>query len=528
MMFAHPFLSCRDARAFEERLLGEDEDRAWLAMQAAGSALGRALLRDFWEQTLSRREGLRLLILCGKGHNGGDALIAAATLMERVTIEEVCVVASCPMEAMKPLTRRAYEHLAQDEFVTLYDCDGDAGTVQDMLLGREQDGGWDLVIDGLLGMQFSPPLREPAASLIRLVNRLEAICLRAAVDLPTGVGDETDKEPFRADFTYATGIPKAPLLNDANASVVGRIRYLDIDFFRSEVPDAWQGTWMLTEAVMEPIRRLRDPFADKRAYGHLFILAGSRTMPGALLMAAEAAAQSGVGLITLFAPESIAPAFASVLPEAMWVPWPETPEGSLAWEGRHLLRERLDRCTGLLVGPGMGRETETQKLIGEVIRDIDRPLVLDADALFAGVGDALADRPADFPPAVLTPHAGEFERIGGGRDLMTFTREHPVLTVLKGPRTRICDGHNTALSGFGGPVLARGGSGDVLAGLLAGQVAQGDRHGGLFERVCRAVVWHGLAADALARRRGQVAVRTGDLIDHLGEALIEHDGGGAP
>jgi NAD(P)H-hydrate epimerase len=527
-MFAHPFLSCRDAQAFEERLLGDDEDRAWLAMQAAGSALGRALLRDFWEQTLSRREGLRLLILCGKGHNGGDALIAAATLMERVTIEEVCVVASCSMEAMKPLTRRAYEHLAQDEFVTLYDCDEDAGTVKDMLHGREQDGGWDLVIDGLLGMQFTPPLREPVASLIGLVNRLEAICLRAAVDLPSGVGDKSDQEPFRADFTYATGIPKAPVLQEANAPVVGRIRYLDIDFFRSEVPEPWQGSWMLTERVMEPIRRLRDPFADKRAYGHLFVLAGSRTMPGALLMAAEAAAQSGVGLITLFAPESVMPQFASVLPEAMWVPWPETPAGGLALEGRHLIRQQLDRCTGLLIGPGMGRETETQHLIGELVREVDRPLVLDADALHPDLVHALKARPASWVPPVLTPHAGEFGRIAGEADLPGFTRRHRVLTVLKGNRTRICDGTNTAFSCFGGPVLARGGSGDVLAGLMAGQVAQGDRFGNLFERVCRSVVWHGLAADALARRRGQVAVRTADLIDHLGEALIEHDGGGAP
>jgi NAD(P)H-hydrate epimerase len=227
-------------------------------------------------------------------------------------------------------------------------------------------------------------------------------------------------------------------------------------------------------------------------------------------MSVQAALRSGVGLVTAFVPESLAPAFAAAAPEAMWVGWPETPDGGLAMEGTHLLDPRLDRATALLVGPGLGREPESLAWVGDVVARSRLPLVLDADALQPDLVRA------GTAPRVLTPHAGEWTRIAPALEGKSMDPSGPVL-VLKGPRTCIRHEGRTYHSVFGGPVLARGGSGDVLAGLVGGLLAQAPADP--LTAACRGVVWHGRAADALARSAGQVAVRTTDLLAFLSVAL---------
>ncbi|RKX27950.1 MAG: NAD(P)H-hydrate dehydratase, partial [Verrucomicrobia bacterium] len=212
---------------------------------------------------------------------------------------------------------------------------------------------------------------------------------------------------------------------------------------------------------------------------------------------------------------------ASSAPEAIWVPWPETLAGSLALEGRHLLASRSDRCSSLVVGPGLGREGETLGLLAEVDRLLDVPVVFDADALQKDLVAEVAGRSDRAFPLILTPHDGEFERISGhppdDRTLLDFSGENTVITCLKGPITRISNGRRIYFSPFGGPVLARGGSGDLLAGIMGATLAASTDS--QLEAVCRAVVWHGRAADCLARSRGQVAVRTTELLPELANAL---------
>ena len=228
-------------------------------------------------------------------------------------------------------------------------------------------------------------------------------------------------------------------------------------------------------------------------------------------MSVRAAVRSGTGLVTAFVPESLAPAYAAQLPEAMWVGWPETPEGGLALEGSHLLRELAGRFTALLAGPGLAREAETLALVNEVVKTSAVPVVLDADALQPDLvrsGNA---------PRVLTPHAGEFARIAGGLELQEFASTTGAMVVLKGPTTRIGAARRVYHSFYGGPVLARGGSGDVLAGLIGSMLAQIPAEP--LAAAARGVVWHGLAADLLARTHGAVAVQTTQLLDFLSTAL---------
>jgi NAD(P)H-hydrate epimerase len=326
------------------------------------------------------------------------------------------------------------------------------------------------------------------------VNALP-IRLRAAVDLPSA-------GLFRADFTYATGSVKSPVVD---ASEAGRVRYLDLGFFRGDEPG---DEWVLTTAVLASLAALRPARCDKRSYGHVFVIGGSRSYPGAILMTVLATLRSGAGLVTAFVPESLVPAYAARAPEAMWVGWPETPAGGLALEGEHLLRARIERASALVIGPGLAREPETLALAQAVVASSPVPLVIDADALQPDIVRA------GTAPRIVTPHAGEFARI---RD--SVESDGKVTLVLKGPHTRVSHGGTTYHSFFGGPVLARGGSGDLLCGLIGGLLAQ-SAHEPLLAATC-GVVWHGKAADLLARAHGQTAVQVTQLLDFLGAALKE-------
>lgn len=498
-----PILTCEEARAYEEKLFALDEAREWTAMQRAGRAIAHAILDDAEEIGGFPANG-RVLVLVGKGHNGGDALIAATAILERSPGAVAEVIFVFGVRALRPLAARAWRTLAHRagervrERSDLALARPEVG-VPAAAAGSRQRGAisFDLCLDGVFGFQFRAPAEPAVAQLLEWVNAL-SIRLRAAVDLPSA-------GLFHADFTYATGSVKAPVVNSPAA---GRVRYLDLGFFAG---DELGDDRVLTAGLLVPLAALRSPQTDKRTYGHVFVMGGSRSFPGAILMTVLAALRSGAGLVTAFVPESVAGAFAARAPEAMWVAWPETPSGGLALEGQHLWSERMDRATALVIGPGLGREAETLALAADIVRTATVPLVIDADALQPDIVNA------GRAPRIVTPHAGEFARISGGVELRQFARDTERTVVLKGPVTRVAQGATVYHSFFGGPVLARGGSGDLLAGLLGGLVAQTPDD--LLLAAARGVVWHGMAADEMARAFGQTSVSVTQLLDFLPAAL---------
>jgi NAD(P)H-hydrate epimerase len=496
-----PILSCAEAREFEAARFGGDEALEWPAMQRAGRALAAAVLRDFLEIGGFPPAG-RVLVLAGKGHNAGDALLAAHDVLRRFPDATAEVLFVLGERALRPLAARAWR-----EFSGSFP-DRVATVSAEATVGRL----YSLCLDGIFGFQFRPPVEPRVAAVIERINAA-SIRFRAAVDLPSA-------ELFRADFTYATGIVKTPVLASANA---GRVRYLDLGFFpisgtgvspvglktTDHRQDARATLRVLTPALLAPLAALRVSQSDKRTYGHVGLVGGSRDFPGAILMAVLAALRSGAGLVTAFVPESLAAAFAARAPEVMWVGWPETPAGGLALEGSYLLQARRARLDALVIGPGLGREAETLALVRDIVATSSLPVVLDADALQADiVGAGLAAR-------VLTPHAGEWVRVAG-------SVPDRAVVVLKGPVTRIQGGGTGGPVYFslaGGPVLARGGSGDLLAGLIGGLLAQTPADPIL--AAARGTLWHGLAADALARAHGQTSVMTTQVLDYLGPVLRE-------
>jgi len=496
MQGTYPILSCEQAAAFEAEYFGGDEAREWTAMQAAGRALAAAVAADFGEIGVWPTRAARVLVLAGKGHNAGDALIAAEALHARFGAVAVDVVFVFSEEALRPLARRAWEELSTRARVVRTDASDWAAS-------------YDLCLDGVFGFQFRAPLAGGAAELLARANAWP-VRMRVAVDLSSGLGEGA---AFVADFTYATGSVKTPVWGLANA---GRVRFLDLGFFTNcnLLGYTMRG---IGGGVLAELGGWRAAAGDKRTYGHLLVVAGSRRYPGAALMATEAALRAGTGLVTAAVPESLVPAFAARLPEAIWLGLPETPEGGLALEGLGLVREAFGRATAVLMGPGLGRERETLALAREIAKASPRPLVIDADALQPEI---VAAGGAGAVARVLTPHAGEFARVEAAIPA-------GAVVVRKGPVTRIeRAGGGVGLAGadavcyhsfFGGPVLARGGSGDLLAGIIGGLLAQGPEDALL--AAARGVVWHGRAADLLARTRGAQAVRATELLDFLGSAL---------
>ncbi len=534
--WSDPIVTCAEARALETRLFGGDEEREWAAMVRAGSAVARAVLEDCREIGGFPPSG-RLLVLAGKGHNGGDALLAAAAILAGNPQASADVVFALGERSLGPLAARAWRELTHAASRRVKALPAREGCPQGGV-------GYDVCLDGIFGFQFRPPVGAAVARLLRGVNGHPHIRLRAAVDLPSGVGEESGGDAFRADFTYATGSVKTPLLQERNRAAGGRLRYLDLGFFGDSVTGVGDPGYrapdrVLKSSILAPLAALRRSQSDKRAFGHLFVVGGSRHYPGAVFMNVRAALRSGAGLVTAFVPQSLAPAFAARAPEAMWVGWPETPDGSLARRGLPLLQARLERATALAIGSGLGTEGEALALAGEILKLAGVPAVLDADGLRPEILAA-----AGRGRTVCLPHAGEFKRLAGGREAATDTLralvgETGATVVLKGPITRIAGGAELqpAREGsgpkpraavyhsfFGGPVLARGGSGDLLAGLVGGLLAQSPSEPLL--AACRGVVWHGRAADLLARDRGAVAVQTTQLLGRLSAALrAEPDAG---
>lgn len=511
----HPVLTCAEAGEWESRLLQGEERAEWQAMVSAGEAIAEAVLQDFAELGGFPADE-PILVLAGKGHNGGDALLAAAAILRRVPAARATVFSVFGSDRFRPLALRAARALveANPHRVKMI-------SARDFL--SASCGPISLCLDGIFGFQFRPPLADPALAVIRRINAADGIRLRAAVDLPSGLGAQVGAGPFRADFTYATGIVKEPLLLPEHAPEVGRLRYLDLGFFRSAEDGPGPGrSFVLTPEILDWLRGQRPPRSDKRTYGHVGVLGGSRDLPGAVLMTVQAALRSGAGLVTAFVPESLASVFAARAPEAMWVGLPETPAGGIALEGLHRIRQLSPRLSALAVGPGLGKEPETHALAAQAALACPVPLVLDADALQPEILQEVA-RQADRP-IVVTPHAGELARLrGSGPDelsaaeLRDFAKQKRIQVILKGSVTRVTDGEVLGYSLWGGPVLARGGTGDVLAGLTAGLLAQSPEDP--LRAACSAVVWHGRAADRLARERGVVAVTALDLLEHLAGAL---------
>lgn len=534
-----PILTIPESQDWEKRLLTTPQLECE-ALYRAGNLLGEAIERDF-QEIVDWPSKPRVLLIAGKGHNAGDGLLAARWLLRihpkmeltllwegerslRPLVLEIWreLQASDLAKRISIFSPESFQALSGDESHNSEKHVTESPSALQKILRQE----WTLWIDALFGMGFRPPLPEKWHTVIHALNQSDMACCRIAVDTPSGLSEQLPADSsscFRADFTYAMGTPKAPLFLKENLAFVGRIRFLDIDFFEKD-PSNYKTDheFLIHDKILTPLRCPRIAREDKRHHGRVGIVAGSHRYPGAGLLVTLAALKAGGGLVTSMVPEAFVPGFAAEAPEAIWMEAPVTPEGSISMEVLRDLEVAAAHWDVMVMGSGMTQSEETFCLAKEWILRFPGFLILDADFLRSEIRDFLKKRPREFLPVILLPHRGEWDRLTGGLPdtrLRDWAKEHRALVILKGPLTRISDGKSVWISSRGGPVLGRGGSGDMLAGMMGSLFARFGKSRTPIEIAGMGLYWQGITAEKLAYTLGENAVRSRELLNCLASAL---------
>ncbi len=491
-------------------------------MENAGAAVARFVLREYPSHN-------RITVLCGKGNNGGDGFVAARHLAEAGRAVTVMLLGD--PAGLKGDAKAMFAQLPSAPFLFKDEVILDDPPI--LTLFKETD----LFLDAVVGTGFQPPLRGVAAALAERINALETPIV--AVDMPSG-WDADSREPdspgaFRADAVVTFTAPKLAHVfgNMTGGNMTrGGIVVAPIGSPDEAIQSATGLTWAGESATTT--HKPRVPDSNKGMYGHVLVVAGARGTAGAAAMASIAALRAGAGLVTAAVPASILPTVAQAALELMTVPMLEGENGEIS--SANLDPERmkalLERITVLAVGPGLSQHPETAKFLSELVSQTNQPLVLDADAL-----NMLARDPSRIDgrdrPLVITPHPGEMARLIGGtvKDVQAdrenvarkFATTHNVTVVLKGWRTLIAhpDG-SIAVNTTGNPGMAKGGSGDILTGIVAAMLAQyaRDRSPNSVARAVEAAVYlHGLAADLAVLEQDEHTLLATDTVSHLCNAF---------
>jgi NAD(P)H-hydrate epimerase len=351
-----------------------------------------------------------------------------------------------------------------------------------------------------------------------------------AVDVPSGLQTDTGEalgQTVRADLTVTFGLPKLGLYLNEGIDHAGEVRIADIGIPRDYAQAVDSPLSLLTPGEIARLLPVRRPSAHKGTFGHVGIIAGSPGKTGAAAMAAKAALRTGAGLVTVATPRGVNDVLEGKLLEAMTYPVPDTTDQTFSLKALDLLSSFVAARTAVAIGPGISTQPETVELVHRLLAQIERPCVLDADALNA-IANRLESLVRCRTPPILTPHPGEMARLvkaeGGqavNRDRIavasSFAAAHRSIVVLKGARTLLADPEGRlAICPTGNPGLATGGTGDVLTGMIVALLAQGLSP---WDAACSATYLHGLAGDLAAHSRGQAGMIAGDVIDQIPYAI---------
>jgi len=476
----------------------------------------------------------RVTILCGRGNNGGDGMMTAR-MLAAAGLKVTTILLGSP-EGMAGDAAAAWRELASpaNGLIHIVKTESELAQYKAAL-------DTDLVIDAIVGTGFTPPLRGLPLAALHWIKDCAAPIL--AIDLPSGwpadfSSGSFDGPIFPADAVITFTAPKpahvfAQLTRSWNKPVV----VAPIGSPDAAVLSDQRLTWAGASHTLLHTPRPAD--SNKGRFGHVLVVGGSIGKSGAPAMTSLAALRVGAGLVTAAVPEPILPQVAGIAPELMTVPLPANPAGQLS--ARAITSELIDSLTAgrtvLAVGPGLGQAPGAVKLLTHLIADTNLPTVIDADALnlLAAHPDLLA-RLAQSGKAgrtiVLTPHPGEMARLTGKTvaDIQanrlhiarSFAEKHAVTLVLKGARTLIAhpDGR-VAVNTTGNPAMAKGGSGDLLTGIVAGFLAQyrDVSQNETARAVEAAVYFHGLAADLAVRKVDERTLLATDTVREFSGAF---------
>lgn len=475
-------------------------------MENAARGAVQVILREF-------PQARTMAVYCGKGNNGGDGLAMARYFQNSGLLPRVFLA------GRREDLRGDAAHqllLAERSGISITEL-----TDPEAVLAGDRP---DLVVDALLGTGLENEVRGLFRELIERINALPAP--KVAVDIPSGLSSDTGQPLgmcIQADVTVTFGLPKIGQVFFPGSRFVGRLFVVDIGIPPHLWPLPSERVELLEASKLAPVLPQRSPEGHKGTYGHIFLLAGSRGKTGAAALAGLGALRAGAGLVTLGIPESLNAIMEIKLTEAMTEPLPEGEAGHLGLPALDKVLAVLEGKKGLAIGPGLSTTEGTGALVSAIIQSQsvkNLPLVIDADGL-----NILAESKEILPllagRTILTPHPGEMARLIGQsvpdiqaqriRSAREFSQKLGVIVVLKGARTLIAapDGR-VYLNPVAHSVLAAGGTGDVLTGLIIGFVSQGLS---LIDSACLGVFLHGQAGLWLAKEKGGQGVLASELLD---------------
>ncbi len=464
--------------------------------------------RTLTDAILSRYAGCAFAVFAGPGNNGGDGLAVARMLYNAGC--RVCVWLVNPKGKLSPDCAVNLERLAE--------CGIQVTEINDRFSMPAIDHD-TVILDALFGSGLNKPVNNGIfADLIRGINA--SGCRVVAVDMPSGLMGEDnalhDAAVIEASHTLTLQFPKLSLLMPENAGYVGRMEILEIGLSGEGMEKITSCFNYTDEKDIKPLFKLRGIHSHKGDYGRALLVAGSKGMAGASVLAARAALRSGVGLLTLHVPACNNSIVQVAVPEAM-----TSIDGNECSFSDFI---ETSKYNAVAVGPGLGQSSKSEKALLHLIGNSRVPMVLDADAL-----NILARNPgylSRLPQgSIITPHPGEFVRLTGvgGTRLESIERaarlakENNICVVLKGAYTVVVapDG-NLHFNTTGNPGMATGGSGDVLTGIILALLAQG------YSAVAAArlgVYVHGLAGDLAAAAKGEISLVAGDIVEYLPAAF---------
>ena len=477
-----------------------------ILMENAGQRVVDLLVRKF-----DKLAAHRIVVLCGKGNNGGDGMVVARQLFTRFQPLSLQVVLLAAPEDLKGDAAQNYRMLQ------ILGCPVAREIPAEAQLAS-------IVVDALLGTGISGPATGAMLDAIREINRGFPLATVVAVDIPSGMPSDSGEplgEHARADYTVTFTAPKPAHTLAPNCDAIGQLHVVAI----GSPPELYEADAAIWLSLVQPemfarmlAPRPRD--GHKGTFGHVLAIAGSRGKTGAAAMCGMAALRAGAGLVTVASEESAIPVIAGHAAELMTVPLTN-----------NRLRADIDEIAKnkdvIAIGPGLGGDPAVVALVRHAFAELPQPMVVDADALNALAGTAWAGA---GKLRVLTPHPGEMARLSGkstaevSADRLaaarTLATERQVTVVLKGERTLIAfaDGR-VWINPTGTPAMGTGGTGDILTGLIAGLLAQFPKHPD--QAIAAAVYLHGLSGELGAAVLTEKCLTATDLLRYLPAALEE-------
>lgn len=461
--------------------------------------------------------GKAVTILCGPGNNGGDGL-ALARLLYTLTKVQVQVVLLTEKEKLSS-DGKVYYTICKHLGIPFYDYGKEMEVVEDLIEESQ------VVVDALFGTGLTRPIKGDFYRVIEKLNTSSAF--KVSIDIPSGIHADTAEVlgiAVQADCTLTFQLPKIGHFLYPGLAYTGDLRVVDIGIPKTLVDHMSCRHYVIDEDMVKDMLPERPIRSNKGTYGKVLMIGGQVGMGGAICLASKAVMQMGAGLVTIAVPETLTFLTQQKVTEAITLPLPEC-EGHLDAKAAKLVEEQLKHFTTIGIGPGIGRSSEILSIM-EILLESDKPMVVDADGLYA-LKPYLHELKERKAPIIITPHPGEMAYLSGESiaDILlhpiesakSFSERFGVIVVLKIERMIVAlPSGEVYINGKGHTAIAKGGAGDVLTGMITGLLAQN-----------RQPVWaallgcylHADTACYLAKQKGSYSVLPSDLIEYVGESF---------